>query len=72
MKDLLETLYYLQNNDKNGNYMEILEEIEEGVLTVTEAKNECVEILERWLDENIEGKNFIARHQINEIINIIK
>ena len=57
MKNLTKTLYYLQNNDKNGNYMDIIDEIEEGILTVTEAKNECITILKRWLDEEVE-ENF--------------
>ena len=72
MKNLLTALEYLKNNDKNGNYMDILEEIEEGALTITDAKTECADILKKWLVENVELTDYITRYQINHVINIIK
>lgn len=72
MKRLLQALEYLQNCDKNGNYMDILEEIEYGTTTIQNSKIECISILERWLVEDVELTDYITRNQIDYVINIIK
>lgn len=72
MTNLIKVLYYLQQNDGNGNYMDILDEIEDGTLTITEAKLECIDILTRWTTENVEENDIVTRYKINEMINIIK
>lgn len=51
-KDFLITLTdFLQENDVNGTYSEIIEEVENEELTVDEGIEECQEILQRWLEE---------------------
>ena len=72
MTNLIKVLYYLQQNDGNGNYMDILDEIEADTLTITDAKLECIAILQRWLTENVEENDIVTRYKINELINIIK
>ena len=58
MKKLINTIEYLQHNDQNGTYYEMLEEVENGTLTLTEAKIECITILQRLYNECVEGDNF--------------
>lgn len=64
MENLLNTLSYLQNNDKNGTYMDMLDEIEDGTLTIKDAKLECITILQGLYNECIEGNNFMIGNKI--------
>lgn len=64
MKKIIEVLEYLQNNDKNGNYMDILDEIEEGALSITGAKLECITILQRFYGECIASDNYLLGNKI--------
>ncbi len=58
MKKLINAIEYLQQNDQNGLHYEILEEVENGTLTLVDAKIECITILQRLYNECVESDNF--------------
>lgn len=68
MENLLKVLEYLQNNDKNGNYMEMLEEIEDGTLTVKDAKQIVRIVLMNWYNNNLTDKDIVERARIKSML----
>lgn len=71
MNELIDVIDYLQGNDKNGSYNEIIQEIEDGLLTTEEAKRECITVLKRWQTENLDPYDVVGFLKIQQIINSI-
>lgn len=67
MDNLNNAIEFLEQVDKNGNYHDIISEIENKDLTVTEAKAEIIEILQRWYNETVEGNNIKLSNRISKI-----
>lgn len=72
MKNLIKAIKYLQVNDSNGTYVDILEEIENGELTIEEGKAECISILERWQEENLGSTDKKEYNKIQELIDSLQ
>lgn len=72
MKELKNVIKYLQDADKNGNYADILQEIQQGDLSITDAKNECIAILERWQVEEIAPTDTETHNRLQNLIDSIK
>ena len=53
MKNLKNAISYLAMNDRNGNYEEIIKEVEAEEITLEQARKEVADILKRWIDENL-------------------
>ena len=72
MKELKNVIEYLQDADKNGNYTDILQEIHEGDLSITDAKIECIAILKRWQVEEIAPNDIKTYNRLQNLIDSIK
>ena len=68
MKTLKNAIDYLSMNDSNGNYSDIYAEIKEGKTTLEQAKNEVIDILNRWLDENLAPSDIKDRQTMENLI----
>lgn len=71
MENLKNVISYLQTNDKNGSYYEILEEIENGELTIENAKDECIQILSQWQNENLAPTDIEEYNRMQKLIDSI-
>lgn len=69
MKNLINVIKYLQYNDKNGSYTDIIEDINGGSITLDEGKQECVAILTQWKTENLAPSDIEEQQRINKLIN---
>jgi len=69
MKNLINVIKYLQYNDKNGSYTDIIEDINGGSVTLDEGKQECVAILTQWKTENLAPSDIEEQQRINKLIN---
>ena len=70
MKKLINVIEYLQQQDSNGNYTDILDEINDGIITIDDGKKECFNILNRWKGEQVD--DMIIMNQIDSMIELIK
>ena len=68
MKNLKNAISYLAMNDRNGNYEEIVKEVEIGEITLEQAKKEVADILNRWIDENLAPSDIKDRQIMENLI----
>ena len=68
MKNLKNAIDYLSMNDSNGNYNEIVKEVEAGEITLESAKREVADILNRWLNENLAPSDIKDRQAMENLI----
>ena len=68
MKNLKNTINYLTMNDRNGNYEEIIKEVEADEITLEQAKKEVADILKRWIDENLAPSDIKDRQTMENLI----
>ena len=68
MKTLRNAINYLTTNDRNGNYEEIIEEVETEEITLEQAKKEVADILSRWIDENLAPSDIKDRQAMENLI----
>ena len=72
MKALSNVIEYLQDADKNGNYADILQEILNGELSITDARLECITILKRWQLEEVAPSDTKTYNRLENLIDSIK
>lgn len=63
MDKLTNVINYLQHNDQNGTYEDMIEEIENGELTIAEAREYCIDTLKQWQEDNINDIKYYNRFQ---------
>lgn len=63
MNKLTNVINYLQHNDRNGTYEDMIEEIENGELTIEEARECCIDTLKQWQEDNINDIKYYNRFQ---------
>ena len=68
MKNLKNAISYLAMNDRNGNYEEIIKEVEADEITLEQAKKEVADILNRWIDENLAPSDIKDRQTMENLI----
>ena len=68
MKNLKNAISYLSIKDRNGSYEEIIKEVEADEITLEQAKNETIDILDRWLNENLAPSDIQDRETIEKLI----
>ena len=68
MKNLKNAISYLAMNDRNGNYEEIVKEVEIGEITLEQAKKEVADILNRWIDENLAPSDIKDKQTMENLI----
>ena len=68
MKNSKNTINYLTMNDRNGNYEEIIKEVEADEITLEQAKKEVADILKRWIDENLAPSDIKDRQTMENLI----
>ena len=68
MKTLKSAIDYLSMNDRNGNYEEIIKEVEADEITLEQAKKEVADILKRWIDENLAPSDIKDRQIMENLI----
>lgn len=71
-EEILRAINFLQVNDRNGMYEDMVQEYKDGDITVVEIKEYCLEVLNRWLDEDVGKDDEKGRREIEDIIKTLK
>lgn len=72
MRNLVKVMMFLQQNDSNGSYTDVLDEIADGDKTVEEVKEEFKEVLILWYNENTTEADTHQRKVITHMLGLLK